>query len=574
MSHLLIVDDNEQNRYLLHVLLTGHGYMVTLATDGQDALDKARHSPPDLIITDILMPGMDGYSLIHYWKSDEQLQKIPFVFYTATYTDPKDEQLALSLGANRFIIKPQEPEILLAMVAEVLEEYRAGKLLQPEQPKLEEAIYFKQYNEVLIHKLEDKLVELETAKASLEREIEERKQREHEREELEDQLRQAQKMESVGRLAGGVAHDFNNMLQAIMGFTYLALEEIPPDTRLRRYITEIQTAAERSADLTRQLLAFARKQTIKPKVLDPNETIAGMLKMLQRLIGEDINLVWKPGINLGQVKIDPSQFDQILANLAVNARDAISGAGKISIETGNKRIDDAFCSHNVGITPGEYIRISVYDDGCGMDTHILENIFEPFFTTKGPGEGTGLGLSTVYGIVKQNQGSITVNSQTGQGSSFHIYLPRYQSEENETTPKDGDTTAPVMGHETVLIVEDEEAILSISQAILERLGYTVLTANSTSQALQKVVEHDGDIHLLLTDVVMPEMNGKDLAEKIKDHFPDIKILFMSGYTSNVIANNGILDDGVTILQKPFSRMTLAVKVRETLDICCAPPVPR
>lgn len=408
-------------------------------------------------------------------------------------------------------------------------------------------------------------MELESAKASLEQEICERIQREHEREILEDQLRQASKMESVGRLAGGVAHDFNNMLQAIMGFTFLALEEIPPEGHLHKYITEIQTAAQRSADLTRQLLAFARKQTVKPKILDPNETVMGMLIMLQRLIGEDINLIWKPGFNIGQVKMDPSQFDQILANLAINARDAISGVGKITIETENKVIDAAFCAKIAGFTPGEYVRISVIDDGSGMDNETLDNIFEPFFTTKGAGKGTGLGLSTVYGIIKQNEGSIVVDSERGEGTTFHIYLPRYRPEEGELPSAVGATETPMTGSETVLIVEDEEAILSIGKAILERLGYTVLTSSTTSQAIERVIKHDGRIHLLLTDVVMPEMNGKELAERIKHHIPGIKVLYMSGYTSHVIANRGVLEDGVMFIQKPFSKASLAAKVRETLD---------
>ncbi len=396
------------------------------------------------------------------------------------------------------------------------------------------------------------------------RDITDRNRAAMERQKLEEQLRQSQKMESVGRLAGGVAHDFNNMLQAIMGFSYLALDEVKPEERLYRYLTEIQDAAQRSADLTRQLLAFARKQTVSPKVLDLNDTVSSMLKMLQRLIGEDIDLIWKPGYNLGQVKIDPSQLDQILANLTVNARDAISGVGKITIETDNQVIDEVFCSYHAGFTVGEFVKLSVSDDGCGMNSETIGQIFEPFFTTKGIGEGTGLGLATIYGIVKQNDGAISVYSEVGQGTTFHIYLPRFIAQGDEAGASLGDLAAPSTGNETILIVEDEEAILTIGKAILSKLGYTVLTANTTQEAIRIASEYQGDIHLLLTDVVMPEMNGRELSEQIVHLRPDVKMLFMSGYTAHVIAHRGVLEEGVMFLQKPFSGASLAAKVREAL----------
>jgi CheY-like chemotaxis protein len=334
---------------------------------------------------------------------------------------------------------------------------------------------------------------------------------------------------------------------------------------LYRYLTEIQDAAQRSADLTRQLLAFARKQTVNPKVLDLNETVASMLKMLQRLIGEDVELVWKPGDPLGQVKIDPSQFDQVLANLAVNARDAISGVGKITIETDSQLIDETFCACHAGFTPGEFVKLSVSDDGCGMDSETLGKIFEPFFTTKVMGEGTGLGLATVYGIVKQNEGSISVYSEPGHGTTFHIYLPRLRSEESIVNKAGVGVITPTTGTETILIVEDEEAILSIGQAILGRLGYNVLTASTAAEAIRCANVYSGVIHLLLTDVVMPEMNGRELAERISLLRPGIRTLYMSGYTAHVIAHRGVLNEGVMFLQKPFSGASLASKIREVLE---------
>jgi len=391
-----------------------------------------------------------------------------------------------------------------------------------------------------------------------------RKLAEEEKNLLEEQLQQAQKMESVGRLAGGVAHDFNNMLCVIIGYANLALMDLSPVEPLYANIEEIRKAAERSADLTRQLLAFARKQTVMPQVLDLNETVAGMLKMLQRIIGEDINLAWQSGEEIWSVRVDPSQIDQMLANLCVNARDSIDDVGKITIETGNSVIDESYCAHNAGFEPGEFVRLAVSDDGCGMDKEILAHIFEPFFTTKGVGEGTGLGLATVYGAVKQNNGFIKVHSEPGLGTTFTIYLPRYAGKSAQTGRKAA--AEPVnCGQETILLVEDEAAILDISTMILTRLGYTVLAANSPAEAMLLAREHPRAISLLMTDVVMPEMNGRDLAKNLRSLFPHLKRLFMSGYPADVIAHHGVLDEGVHFIQKPFSMPDLAAKLREVFD---------
>lgn len=392
-----------------------------------------------------------------------------------------------------------------------------------------------------------------------------REQAERKRDALEIQLQQAQKMEAVGRLAGGVAHDFNNMLAVIAGHTELALEQTAPNGPLHADLLAIQKAAQRSVDLTRQLLAFARKQTIAPKVLDLNETIAGMSNMLGRLIGEDIELLWRPASTPWSVNMDPTQIDQIMVNLVVNARDAITGVGKITIETGQVAFDESYCGTHAGFVPGQYVLLAVSDNGCGMDKAVLAQLFDPFFTTKPRGRGTGLGLATVYGIIKQNHGFINVYSEPGQGSTFKIYLPRHATDlaETSTAPP---ATAPT-GAETVLLVEDEEALLRLSAQLLERLGYTVLSANGPNQALQLATTHPGVIHLLLTDVIMPDMSGRDLWQRLSAVRPDLKCLFMSGYTANVIAHHGVLDEGVHFLQKPFSGEALAAKVREAL---CAP----
>jgi PAS domain S-box-containing protein len=398
----------------------------------------------------------------------------------------------------------------------------------------------------------------------LARDITVRKRAEEERIKLETQLHQANKMEAIGTLAGGVAHDFNNMLGVILGYVQLAMRKVGPDSPLYANLDEIRKAAERSANLTRQLLAFARKQTVAPKVLDLNETVNGMINMLRRLIGEDLDLVWRPGRNLNSVFIDPSQVDQILTNLCVNARDAIADTGKITIETASASLDDAYCTDHAGFLPGEFVVLTVSDDGCGMDAETLSHLFEPFFTTKEMGKGTGLGLATVYGIAKQNNGFINVYSDPGHGTTFKIYLPQHAA---KAAPRSEQEQAPGLtaGSEIILLVEDEPAILEVTSMMLDEMGYAVIEAGSPGEAIRLARQHHGRIDLLMTDVVMPEMNGRDLAGNLISIYPDIRCLFVSGYTANVIAHHGVLDPGVHFLQKPFSIKDLATKIREALD---------
>ena len=394
--------------------------------------------------------------------------------------------------------------------------------------------------------------------------ITKRKEAEAERNKLQEQLNQAQKMEAVGRLAGGVAHDFNNMLGVILGYVELAFEKIDSSQELYSDLKEIQKAAQRSADLTKQLLTFARKQIIDPQVLDLNNTVENTLKMLHRLIGEDIDLSWLPAKPLWPVKIDPSQIDQILANLCVNARDAIGGVGKLTIETQMKTFDLPYCAGHAGFIPGDYVILAVTDNGCGMNKETLNNLFEPFFTTKDIGDGTGLGLAIIYGIVKQNNGFINVYSEPGQGTTFKIYLPRFHTSEKiqeEILPEKSALT----GNETILLVEDEPAILKMTKMMLERKGYLVLSAATPADAIHIADAYVGKIHLLITDVVMPGMNGRDLAKKITAIFPEIKLLFMSGYAANAISHQGVLDDKIAFMQKPFSMNKLAEKIRRVID---------
>jgi PAS domain S-box-containing protein len=384
-----------------------------------------------------------------------------------------------------------------------------------------------------------------------------------EREKLREQFLQAQKMESVGRLAGGVAHDFNNMLSAILGYTDMALAKVDPADMVHGDLLEIQKAAERSADLTKQLLAFARKQTVTPRVVDLNETVDGLLKMLRRLIGEHVSLVWHPETHLWPVRVDPTQINQILTNLCVNARDAIADSGTVTIETGLVTFDAAYCLEHPGFSPGEFVLLSVCDTGSGMDKDVVAHIFEPFFTTKGPGTGTGLGLAMVYGVVKQNNGFINVYSEPGQGSVFRIYLPRHLGAA-EASSLPGLEAVSSQQHETVLLVEDEPTMLAVARSALIRLGYEVLPTASPAEALRLVESYPDPIQVLLTDVIMPGMNGRDLATRLLERRPDLACVFMSGYTADVIGAQGVLDGGVAFIQKPFTVQELGLTIQNAL----------
>ncbi|WP_310600933.1 response regulator [Desulfobulbus sp.] len=678
---ILVVDDKEENRYLVEVLLKTKGYEVHSACNGAEALGQLRSMKFDLILSDILMPVMDGFELCRIVKKDNALHRIPFVVLTATYTGAEDENFVKKIGADRFLVKPCEPEELFAAVRESIVA-RAQPTLSTPNP-VPDAQAFKLYNERLVHKLEEKMLALEqetkalrTAEQALRasewkfrqlyenmaegvfsidmqdriresnasfqrmlgytgeelkqlgyndltpekwhvmeqiilsdqvmargysevyekeyrrkdgsvfpaemevfllyddvgeqegiwcivRDISERNNAARIQKELQDQLYNAQKMESIGRLAGGVAHDFNNMLSVILSYAQMGLVKTDTTSPLHGYFHDILDAGERSAGVTRKLLAFARHQAAAPRVLDLNEIVAGMLKMLSRLIGEKIQLHWHPEANLWSVEIDPSQVDQILANLLVNSRDAIAGTGEIAIETANVRFDPNNWVSRPGVVPGEYVLLTVSDNGCGMSKDVLHRIFEPFFTTKEEGVGTGLGLSTVYGIVKQNNGWLDVESAPGKGTSFKIYLPRVRKGQIGDTP--GQVAAIPYGRgETILMVEDEESVLKVTDTTLTGLGYKVLLASSPVTAIEKSNNHAGEIDLLLTDVVMPVMNGRELAELLRDSRAGLKCLYISGYDEQEAIYQQQAGQGVHFLKKPFSVRDLAIKVREAL----------
>jgi len=507
---ILYLEDNPTDAELVRARLAAEGIAceivcVQTSTDFTSAIDQGGWA---LIISDFTLPAYDGMSalaLAHTKRPD-----VPFIFFSGTVGEEAAID-ALKKGASDYVLK-QRPARLVSAVKRAL------------------------------------------------REAEERA----ERKKLEEQLRQAQKMEAIGQLTGGIAHDFNNMLTVIIGYSELMLQRLKADDPLRSEVEQVKEAGVRASLLTRQLLAFSRKQVLQPRVLDLNAVLTNMDRMLQRLIDENIDLVTMPSPGLGRVLADPGQIEQVIMNLAVNARDAMPQGGKLTIETANVELDDAYAREHVSVKPGPYVMLAVSDTGCGMDAETQARIFEPFFTTKEPGKGTGLGLSTVYGIVKQSGGDIWVYSEPGRGTTFKIYLPWVEGAVETVEPG----VAPardVRGSETILLVEDDVGIRRLVRQVLAERGYWVLEAIHGKHAIEIGEQHTVPIHLLVTDVVMPGMSGRELAERLKLSRPNMKVLFMSGYTDKAIVHHGELDPGTAFLQKPFTPDALARKVREVLD---------
>ena len=676
---ILSVDDKLENRYLMEALFKGHGFEVSSAAHGAEALALLTEQPIDCILSDILMPVMDGFELCRRVKADSRFCHIPFIVFTATYTGPQDEAFAMKIGAARFLQKPCEPDLLIKAIKEVLDK-ASTEITPPCQAPSGEGEVLKLYNERLVRKLEQKMLQLEqevdarkkaedilrqsetnyrllfhsirdallisdthrrvincnraftelfgysldelmgqstvvlhesetqfeqmgeslrslsddaqqiyllrfktkdgrsfpgevnlfrlyddaermTGYIGLIRDVTQRIEGERQQQQLESQLRQAQKMESIGRLAGGVAHDYNNMLSVILGYAQMGLSKTKPGLAIHEFFQQIVDAAQRSSAMTRKLLGFARQQAIVPRIIDLNENVSGMLKMLQRMIGEKVKIVWQPQADVWPVLIDPSQVDQILVNLCVNARDAMVEGGSIVIRTAMVTLPDLLRLSHGQMVAGEYVLLSITDEGCGIDPSIQAQMFEPFFTTKEEGKGTGLGLSTVYGIMQQNKGYIDVRSQPGKGTGVFLYLPRHHGAANNQPRTE---TAVQRGcGETILVVDDEEGILQSTGALLTGLGYTVLATTRPTEALLLAHTQAGGIQLLLADMVMPEMSGDELARLLLSFYPNLRCLFMSGYAEKTHSRRCEQIQGHCI-QKPFSIDELAEKVHQAL----------
>ncbi len=516
---LLIVDDSEADVTLVIDELRRGGFAPKfMRVDTAESLSAALDGQEwDVVVADNAMPRFDALAALALTK--EKGLDVPFLILSGTVRD-EVAVTAMKAGARDYIRKDNLSRLLPVITRELIdsEERRKRKLA-------EEALR-----------------------------------------QSEEQLRQSQKIEAVGRLAGGVAHDFNNLLTAIIGYSELAFRRMTPDDPIRGNLEEIKKAADRAADLVRQLLSFSRKQVLQPKVLDLNSVVTNMDKMSRRLIGEDIELVTILGSDLGRVKADPGQIEQIIMNLAVNSRDAMPQGGKLTIETSNVELGEGYTRQHVIVMPGNYVLLAVTDTGCGMDRETQSRVFEPFFTTKEQGKGTGLGLSTVYGIVKQSEGYIWVYSEPEQGTAFKIYLPRI-NEDIETTPAPFKLSVEqAIGTETILVVEDETMVRNLVGDILRRNGYTVLEAHHGGEALRVAIQHSGPIHLMVTDVVMPQMSGRHLVQRMTSIRPAMRVLYMSGYTDNGVVHHGLLNPGTAFLQKPFTPDALARKVREMLDV--------
>jgi len=509
---ILHIEDSPNDAELVKETLKGAGIVCdkyVVVETRANFITALEESGWDLILCDYLLPSFDGISALAIAK--EKYPEVPFICVSGIIGEETAIE-ALKKGATDYVLKDRLSKLVPAV-------HRALK------------------------------------------EVQER----NERKRLEEQLFQAQKMEAIGRLAGGIAHDFNNMLTVIKGNTELLKENLLPQSQEMELLEEILEASNKSADLSRQLLTFSRREPIKPRVLQINEVLLNLEKILRRVIGEDIELIVTPGKDVSLLKGDAGQIEQVLLNLAVNAKDAMPKGGKLTIETKNTQLDEEYAKGHLEVKPGDYVLISVTDSGVGMSEEVKKHLFEPFFTTKEIGKGTGLGLSVVYGIIKQHQGHISVYSELGKGTTFHIYFPRLEEEGKGTTsPKSKPAPLP-KGKKTILIVEDDSSVRKFASKTLEKLGYRVLEVSKPEETIKVLKENeDLKVDLLLTDIVMPKMSGKELAEKIRNLYPDLRVIFMSGYTKNHPEFQNLLGKDFDFLEKPFTVETLARKIKEAL----------
>ncbi len=556
--NILIVEDNEDSRILLISFLESKGHTVTGAANGRHGLELARATPPDIIISDILMPEMDGYALCRACKEDPTLSHIPFVFYTATYTDAADERFAMSLGASRFLVKPMDMDLLLAEIEAILDEYRRRELPVPPAPLAPPPEIDRLYAEVLTRKLDKKTRELK-------QDIEERRRVEAERRDLERLLQQSQKLEAIGTLAGGIAHDFNNILTPIIGYSELLannLEANDPDNAA--YAREVLTAAYRAKKLTNQILTFSRGAEEDKKIIDPRPIVKEALKLLRSTIPATVEIRPRLADDCGMVEADPTKIHQLLMNLCTNAYHAImdGGAGVIEVELTATEIKAPDYDPARTPPPGRYLRLRVADSGCGIAPDDLKRIFDPYFTTKPKEQGTGLGLAVVHGIVKGHGGHIFVNSTPGEGTMFSIYLPSVDVCKTKT--EEGGQAEISTGSERILVVDDEEINTTVISRMLAALGYRPTAATSPAAGLELFEEDPEGFDLVITDMTMPVMTGVELAQQILARRADTPILLCSGFSEAVNAARAKAVGVRGYIMKPILLRELAQAVRETL----------
>jgi PAS domain S-box-containing protein len=629
-ANLLLVNDSRTPLKAMSLVLAREGYSVFTADCAESALEMLDRESSDLIITDVVMPGMGGIELCRRLKSKPATADIPVLLVSSLRNDYESLLEGYDAGADEFLQTGFPPSLLIKKVGRLIAQARANKARLKAEERFSKAFNASPVPMSIVSYREGRYIdvnesflrncgytreeiigrttteinlyadpgerdrlrqilkregrirnaevrrrvksgELRVALASSEviyldgekciltttNDITERRQ-------LEQQLIQSQKMDAIGRLAGGVAHDFNNLLTAIIGYSEIVKRRLDEDDPMREQIEEIEKAGHRAASLTNQLLAFSRKQVLQPQVLDLNAVIADISNMLKRLIGEDIELRTNLDPSIGYVKVDPGQIDQIIMNLAVNARDAMPRGGKLTIETQNVYLDETYTNQHAEVQAGPYVMLAISDTGIGMDRETQARVFEPFFTTKERGKGTGLGLSTVFGIVRQSGGHVWVYSEPGRGTTFKVYLPLVE-QASQIVQTWEPRVETLRGTETVLLVEDEEAVRKLAHQVLDMNGYKVLVAADPAEALRLCRQHEGPIHLMITDVVMPGMSGRELAERLIATRPEMELVYMSGYTDDAIVHHGVLDAGVAFLQKPFTPDALGRKVREILD---------
>ncbi len=559
---ILSVDDKAENLYMLEALLRGHGYEVDSASDGMEALRLAQSGGYDLIVSDILMPRMDGFQFCRELKRDPRLADIPFIFYTATYTDPRDAAFALSLGADGFLIKPMEPDQFVQAMRQTLENARKRERGTADEVPEDEAIYLKEYNARLIAKLEKKMLDLEAANRALRDDIVERERQSAERAKLERQLRQAQKLEAIGTLAGGIAHDFNNILGAIMGFADVGAEECEEGDIHRKLYAEITRAANRGRGLTQQIMAFSSQADPSREPQRVEDAVKEAIALTQPILPANVEVRTEIGPQVAPVLANATQLHQILANLLQNAAHAIGDQpGVITIKLANFHVDEDYVSAHPELQPGRYVQLTIGDNGKGIDEKTLERIFDPFFTTKNFGEGTGLGLSVVHGIIKAYDGAVTVESEVGRGTTFHILLPAHDA---DPTPTPNLARNAPEGHgERVLLVDDDAAIARVTGRSLERLGYhpSVFTeARAAISAFRK-----GNFDLVITDLTMLDATGIEVAREVWDERPETPVILITGYSATLDPAQARAMGFRDLLYKPFTAQELAACIRNALS---------